>query len=86
MALDYASYNVRINSVSYGLVKTELSTDFLRAAQRNQEVWAGIVSRIPFGRVGRPEDLAYAAPFLVSDDASWITGPSIMLDGGFTTH
>lgn len=70
---------VRVNSLAPGLVRT----DFARA------IWEGneerIASHIPLGRIGEPDDVARAALFLASDESSWITGHTLVVDGGTTT-
>ncbi len=67
---------VRVNALAPGLVKT----DFARALwERGEEA---IARRLPLGRLGRPEDIAAAALFLCSDAASWITGQTLVIDGG----
>jgi NAD(P)-dependent dehydrogenase (short-subunit alcohol dehydrogenase family) len=75
LAIDLAP-GVRVNAVAPGVVKT----DFARA------LWepAGdeLAKRLPLGRVGEPEDVANAALFLCSDQASWITGQVLVMDGG----
>ena len=67
---------VRVNAIAPGLVKTDLA----RAVWEARE---GVLSaRLPLRRLGTVEDIAYAARFLVSDRASWITGQSLVIDGG----
>ena len=68
--------DVRVNAVAPGVVKTDLS----RALWESGEAEAA--SRIPLGRLGTPADVARAVRFLVSDDASWITGETLVIDGG----
>ena len=67
---------VRVNALAPGLVKT----DFARALWERGE--DAIARRLPLGRLGRPEDIAAAALFLCSDAASWITGQTLVIDGG----
>jgi len=86
MALDYAPYNIRVNCVCPALVETEIATEFLKMARKDEKVWGEIMSKLPLGRVGTPEDVAYAALFLASDESSWITGSSLMVDGGYTAQ
>jgi NAD(P)-dependent dehydrogenase (short-subunit alcohol dehydrogenase family) len=45
-----------------------------------------IAANIPLRRIGEPEDIAYCAPYLASDEASWVTGTNISVDGGETAH
>ncbi len=67
---------VRVNAIAPGLVKTDLA----RALW--EEHGDTIAARTPLGRLGEPEDIASAALFLVSDAASWMTGASLVVDGG----
>jgi 3-oxoacyl-[acyl-carrier protein] reductase len=70
---------VRINGIAPAVVKT----DFARALYENDE--QGLAQRYPTKRLGTPEDTAKLAAFLLSDDASWITGETVVIDGGITT-
>jgi NAD(P)-dependent dehydrogenase (short-subunit alcohol dehydrogenase family) len=67
---------VRVNAIAPGLV----ATDFSRALFEGRE--AEVAARTPLGRIGRPEDVARAALFLASDAAEWITGATLVVDGG----
>ncbi|MRJ02181.1 MAG: enoyl-ACP reductase [Epsilonproteobacteria bacterium] len=69
---------IRVNAVSGG----PIDTDALRAFPNYEEVKAATIARSPLRRMGTPEDLAGACWFLCSDDASWITGQTIVVDGG----
>lgn len=69
---------VRVNAIAPGLVKTDLA----RALWENDE--GAISRRLPLGRLGEPEDIAAMAVFLASDAASWITGQTMVVDGGAT--
>lgn len=78
MALDLAPYGVRVNAVAPGLIATEA----LFAGFPNAEVQAAVQEYIPGGRFGRPEELAAAILFLASDDASYLNGTIVPVDGG----
>ncbi|MFI9803070.1 SDR family oxidoreductase [Streptomyces sp. NPDC052301] len=67
---------VRVNSVSPGLVRTDMARFVWEAGE--EEVAAGL----PLGRIGEPEDVARAVVWLVSDQAEWITGADLLVDGG----
>jgi NAD(P)-dependent dehydrogenase (short-subunit alcohol dehydrogenase family) len=71
---------VRVNAIAPGLVRTR----FARALWEPHE--AAVASRIPMRRIGEPDDVAAAALFLVSDEASWITGTVLTVDGGATSQ
>src|SRR5690606_24227305 len=68
--------SVRVNAVAPGFVKT----DFSRALWDGQEGSVG--EHIPLGRIGQPADVASAVLFLAGDEASWITGETLVVDGG----
>jgi NAD(P)-dependent dehydrogenase (short-subunit alcohol dehydrogenase family) len=82
MALDYAGRGIRVNTIAPGFVETRMMRAFIESHADPQGVEAGIVGLHPMGRVGRPEEVAAAAAFLASDDASFITGASLAVDGG----
>lgn len=78
-AMEAAPYNVRINTVIPGSVDTPA---IQAAAQGNKDVIAALEAAIPMKRSGKPEELAAAILFLASDDASFITGAELPVDGG----
>jgi 3-oxoacyl-[acyl-carrier protein] reductase len=70
---------VRVNGIAPAVVKT----DFAKALYENNE--EGVASRYPMKRLGVPNDTSKLAAFLLSDDASWITGQTVVIDGGITS-
>lgn len=74
-------YGVRVNVVRPGLTETEMGSRLARATQGIQSM-RDIDARSPFGRVAQPEDIAKVVAFLVSDDAFYVTGQTIEVDGG----
>ena len=83
MALDHAAQNIRVNTLSPGAVWTE------RLMARNaslDEANRKLASRFPIGRIGRPEEIAAAAAFLMSDDSSFMTGADMLVDGGYNAR
>lgn len=80
LALEWAKAGIRVNAVAPTFVKTELTASTL-----SRPDWAAeLLSRIPAGRFGEPEDIAGAVAFLLSDAASLITGHTLAIDGGYT--
>lgn len=80
MALELASKKIRVNGVLPGMVETPLiHTESITSEQLNAEV-----EKYPLKRIGQPEDVAFAAIYLLSDASSWITGTNLVIDGGFT--
>jgi NAD(P)-dependent dehydrogenase (short-subunit alcohol dehydrogenase family) len=79
-ALEWASGGVRVNAVAPGWIETDMNVIGRQNADWNRQV----LSSIPLGRWGHPEDVAAAALFLCSPAASWITGTVLVVDGGQT--
>jgi NAD(P)-dependent dehydrogenase (short-subunit alcohol dehydrogenase family) len=78
MAATYAPNRIRVNAICPGTIRTRLTADIIDRVERDTVEGRGI----PLGRVGEPEDIARCALFLASDDAAWITGIEIVVDGG----
>jgi len=76
LARENARLGITVNTVSPGYV----ATDMVMAVP--EEVRAKIVADIPTGRLGRPEEIAYAVGFLVAEEAAWITGSNLDINGG----
>jgi NAD(P)-dependent dehydrogenase (short-subunit alcohol dehydrogenase family) len=79
LAKELGSFNVRVNAIAPGTFRTRMNESWLDDAEATKVVLANI----PLGRIAEPEDVVGAALFLASDDASWITGNTIVVDGGF---
>ena len=80
LALESASQGVRVNALLPGWIDTDL-TDFLRVSEQTEEA---VLGRVPMGRWGKPEEIAAVAQFLASDASSFLTGQSIIVDGGLS--
>ncbi|GGG07600.1 SDR family NAD(P)-dependent oxidoreductase [Paenibacillus aceti] len=78
LSADYATQGIRINAVCPGYIDTPLIQG------RTEEITKHLVGLHPMGRLGKPEEVAKAVLFLASDDASFITGTSLLVDGGYT--
>jgi NAD(P)-dependent dehydrogenase (short-subunit alcohol dehydrogenase family) len=81
LALEWGHRNVRVNCIAPGLVRT----DFARALWEDPENHAKALAAYPLGRLGEPEDVAGAAVFLAARSGAWITGQTLVVDGGTTT-
>jgi NAD(P)-dependent dehydrogenase (short-subunit alcohol dehydrogenase family) len=82
-ALEHAKSGVRVNAVSPGAVYTDMMERFVGGSE---EMKAAFAAMHPMGRVGRTEEIAETVLFLCSDAASFMTGQSIVVDGGFTAQ
>ena len=82
MANDWAKYGIRVNAIAPGY----FITDVTEALQKNKERYTEIVSRIPMGRWGNPEELGGIALYLVSDASSYVTGQTFVVDGGWLAY
>ena len=81
-AIQYAKESIRCNSVHPGLLETPMTQDMLADAAHREER----TQRIPLGRVGTAEDVAYGVLYLASDEASFVTGSELVIDGGATAQ
>ncbi len=86
LAVEYASRGIRFNCLSPGLIDTQIWSDIQAAATDSEACLAHWRANIPLGRVGSLREIAQAAVFLASDDASYITGANLLADGGMTSQ
>ncbi|MFB6158714.1 MAG: SDR family NAD(P)-dependent oxidoreductase [Candidatus Nanohalobium sp.] len=82
VANDLAPYNVRVNSVCPGFVDTPMTEE----VQEDEEFMKHVENMTPLGRMAEPEEIASAVTFLTSDEASYVTGVNMPVDGGWTSH
>ncbi len=79
IAVRYGAHGIRCNAIAPGTIRTPI---WQQRIDRDPDVFERLVKWYPLGRVGEPDDIANAALFLASDDASWITGAVLVVDGG----
>ena len=76
IAKEVGTRGITVNCIAPGWIDTEMTVDLPEDSKKD------LLDRIPVGKIGKPEDIAYAAVFLASDEASYITGQTIIVDGG----
>ena len=78
IAQELAAYNIQVNAVAPGMVRTKFSEPFWS----NNEIYEQIIKTIPLARIAEPVDVAWAVLFLCSEASDFITGQTMMVDGG----
>ncbi|SFN36160.1 SDR family oxidoreductase [Mycetocola miduiensis] len=81
LAVEWASGGIRVNAIAPGYFLSDMTREFTEANPELAEQWIG---RIPAGRMGEPEDLHGLVTYLASESSSYLTGQSIVIDGGYT--
>jgi glucose 1-dehydrogenase len=82
LALEYASKKIRVNGIAPGATITPINEDWID----DPEEKAKVERHIPMGRAGTSEEMAAAVAFLASDEAAYITGQTLFIDGGLTLY
>jgi glucose 1-dehydrogenase len=82
LAQEVAPYRIRVNSVAPGAIRTPIN----RPAWSTPEAYDALMKLIPYNRIGEPEDIARAVVWLVSDQADYVNGTSLFIDGGMTLY
>jgi NAD(P)-dependent dehydrogenase (short-subunit alcohol dehydrogenase family) len=80
LAFDWAEHGIRVNAIAYGFIDTDLTNSILS----HPHIGSKLLSRVPMGRFGSLDDVPGAAVFLASPAASYVTGHSLIVDGGWT--
>ena len=82
MAIDLADKNIRVNCVNPGMIDTAIFDEGVITAEQLEEDR----KRYPLKRYGKPEEVAYAVIYLLSDASQWVTGSNLLIDGGYTLN
>jgi NAD(P)-dependent dehydrogenase (short-subunit alcohol dehydrogenase family) len=80
LAVEWGKYNIHVNAIAPGMIETDLT----RKRLEDKEFCEYFVKRVPLGKIGQPEDLVGPVLFLSSEASNWMTGQTIVLDGGQT--
>ena len=79
LALDLAPKKINVNAIAPGVIKTNMTADLLK----DEKMAQGLLTQTPIGRFGEPEDIAWAALYLASDESDFVTGHTLVVDGGW---
>lgn len=82
MAIDYASSGIRVNAIAPGLIASEMTDPMLA----DDTARTAFLKSIPLGKIGRPEDIGYAAVYLACEEAAYVTGQTVVVDGGWVAQ
>jgi glucose 1-dehydrogenase len=82
LAQEVAPHRIRVNAIAPGAIRTPINT----AAWQTPQAYADLMTLIPYGRIGEPEDIARAAVWLASDDSDYVVGTTLFVDGGMTLY
>ena len=82
IAQEVAPYRIRVNSIAPGAIRTPINTD----AWQTPEAYEALMTLVPYKRIGEPEDIGRAAVWLASDQADYVNGISLFVDGGMTLY
>jgi NAD(P)-dependent dehydrogenase (short-subunit alcohol dehydrogenase family) len=86
MALDHAKDGIRVNCICPGRVETPFVSARLKEYPDPEKAYREMTSTQPVGRMGRPEEVAAAALYLASDEAAFVTGSALSIDGGWSAY
>jgi glucose 1-dehydrogenase len=82
MAQEFAPFHIRVNGIAPGAIRTPINT----SAWSTKEAYASLMTLVPYGRIGEPEDIARAAVWLASDHSDYVVGTTLFVDGGMTLY
>lgn len=80
MALDYASHGINVNVIAPGIIESDMTKVVLEKKNTRESM----LEKTPIGRIGTPQDIAYAATYLASNESDFVVGQTIIVDGGWT--
>jgi len=86
LALELASDGVRVNALCPGATETKLYYEWLGSQTDAEKAKSDLAAKHPMGRIGQPEEMARAALYLASEEASFVTGHALLVDGGYTAQ
>jgi NAD(P)-dependent dehydrogenase (short-subunit alcohol dehydrogenase family) len=86
LALELAADGIRVNALCPGATETRLYHEWLGSQKDPAKAKADLFGKHPLGRIGTPDEMARAALYLASDDASFVTGHALLVDGGYTAQ
>lgn len=82
LAQEVAPHRIRVNGIAPGAIRTPINT----SAWNTPEAYAALMTLVPYGRIGEPEDIARAAVWLASDQSDYVVGTTLFVDGGMTLY
>jgi len=82
LAQEVAPHRIRVNAIAPGAIRTPINT----SAWNTPEAYASLMTLVPYGRIGEPEDIARAAVWLASDQSDYVVGTTLFVDGGMTLY
>ena len=82
LAQEVAPLKIRVNSIAPGAIRTPINT----TAWSTPQAYSSLMTLVPYGRIGEPEDVARAAVWLASDESDYVTGATLFVDGGMTLY
>ena len=82
LAQEVAPHRIRVNGIAPGAIRTPINT----AAWKTKQAYESLMTLVPYGRIGEPEDIARAAVWLASDDSDYVVGTTLFVDGGMTLY